>query len=1296
MNKIACFILSVCAAFAAYGEPSTQLERDFANPPNATKPRCYWYWMDGHYSKEGITRDLEAMKRFGIGEAYIGLISGQCGIEAGEYRVLSEPFWDIMAYTIKEGGRLGVDIGVFNSPGWSQSGGPWIKSTQAMRYMATYETRVHGPIAFNGKLPGPTGPFQEILVQAFRAPRNDADTVDRHSPKVISNSASAEKLFDGDFSTVCSVEKGAVTVQLADDFTARSIIIHPAQTLNVTCDLEVSEDGVNFTKVRSFNIDRHNDAINVGPVPMAPVAVSFAPVRGRYFRFQFSSKCELGEITLSAAPRLESYAEKQLMKVFQDPQPPFDFYSWPTQVEPETPDFTINPSKVLDVSKRLSADGTLNWQVPEGDWVIVRTVAVPTGTKNAPAPPEATGLEVDKMNRTALKTHFNAYIGELLRRIPASERKAWKHVVADSYETGPQNWTDDFFSDFKKRYGYDARPYLPVLTGRLVGSANMSDRFLWDVRRMVADRVSEDYVGGLHDLCDQYGLRMWLENYGHWGFPGEFLQYGGRCHEISGEFWATGSLGSVELRDASSAAHTYGMTQVFAEAFTGGPLFTSHPYSLKPRCDWAYCEGINQYTLHLYIEQPDERKPGISAPFGTEFNRHNTWFESGSAWVDYQRRCSVMLQHGKYVADVAYFISEDTPKMTGQRVPELPAGHCFDYINAEVIEKRMQVKNGQFVLPDGMSYRVLVLPNGGTMRPALAEKIKDLVAAGGTVLGQPPVQSPSLQDYPKCDRDVARIAGELWGNCDGKTVKSRQFGKGRIFCGVDLKTVFDQLGILPDLTGVDPEKILFLHRTAPDAEIYFLCNQSSSAVDLVPSFLEAGLVPELWHPDTGKIEAPAVFDSDEKQVTMPLHLDPVGSIFVVFKKEKTHNSIVKILRNEETILAAIPAAQAPQETAVTNGGTFTMACWINPEAATPLLSEANSGVVGMGDHRNEVFFPQHGNTFGDGDSNAGAGLSVGTNGVAVYEHGNRYFVPILVYSMPIRGWTHIAVVYKNNQPSLFVNGTLVHEGLNSKRIVHPTQVNVAQGNYAGECGRIRRVARALDSDGVKNLMKTTVSESRGSAASMIEAELVDNHKLSAFVFSAGDYTFLRNDGKQFLFSVPSVSEPLKLENWTATFPADSGIAEPVSFNPLISWTEHTNPRVKYFSGSAVYKTRFDVPANFATNKESVFLDLGRVYDLAEVTLNGKNLGVLWKPPFRVPAGSALKVGENELEVRVINVWHNRLVGQKKTPESFKEAGVFQPVVLGAYGCGPNDPLFPSGMIGPVTVQSACHLSSVWE
>lgn len=827
---------------------ANELEANFTTPPDATKPRCYWYWMDGHITKEGLTKDLEAMRRVGIGEGYIGVISGQSGMDAsGGPAALTDEWWAFIEHAIREGGRLGVDIGLFNSPGWSQSGGPWVKPEQAMRYVVTPETKVTGPQHFEGALPAPTGPFQDIAVLAFPVPKGE-----------------------GEHATETARTPTSVTFEMPRPFTARSLTVHPIDTVNITADLQASQDGQNYQAVKSFAIDRHNLAINVGPVPLAPVVVSFPATEARFFRLNLSKECKLGEIQLSAAARVESFAEKSLIKVFQDPLPPFDFYSWPAQTEPDNAAQAVNPNAVIDLTAKMSADGTLTWDVPAGDWVILRAAMAPTGTKNSPAPPEATGLEVDKMNRAALKSHFDAYMGNLMNRLPAAERTAWKHVVADSYEMGPQNWTDGFAADFQQRYGYDPMPWVPVLTGRIVAGAGQSNRFLWDVRRMVADRVAQDYVGGLRDLCNQNGLKMWLENYGHWGFPSEFLKYGGSCDEIGGEFWVDGDLGSIELRDAASAAHIYGKPVVWAEAFTGGPAFVNTPRDFKARGDWAFCEGINQFVLHVNIHQPwDDKRPGINAWFGTEFNRNNTWFEYAKPWVDYLRRCSVLLQTGRHVADVAYFIGEDAPKMAGNRVPELPPGYDYDYINADVIENRLAVKDGRFVLPDGMNYRLLVLPPANAMRPDLLKKIQQLVQAGGTVLGPRPERSPSLQNYPACDAEVDRIARALWNN-------------ERVMTGDDLSLALQQLQTPPDV--LCPEGIRWKHRQDDKTDIYFLSNQQAQERIETISFRVNGRVPELWWADTGTIEA-VPYKEDSGRTNLTLRFDPAGSVFVVFKKQ---------------------------------------------------------------------------------------------------------------------------------------------------------------------------------------------------------------------------------------------------------------------------------------------------------------------------------------------------------------------------------------------------------------------------
>ena len=314
-----------------------------------------------------------------------------------------------------------------------------------------------------------------------------------------------------------------------------------------------------------------------------------------------------------------------------------------------------------------------------------------------------------------------------------------KHVVADSYEMGPENWTDDFAADFQHRYGYDPLRYLPVLTGRIVGSADQSDRFLWDVRRMVADRVARDYVGGLRDLCHAARAEDVARELRALGIPRRVPALRRRVRRDQRRV-----LGGRRPRQHRTPRRGVGGAHLrqarrVGRGVHGRARLSQHAGTLKARGDWALCEGINQFVLHVYIHQPwDDRRPGVNAWFGTEFNRNNTWFEYAKPWIDYQRRCSVMLQAGKPVADVAYFIGEDAPKMAGQRKPALPPGYDFDYINADVIENRLHVEDGRFVLPDGMSYRLLVLPPSDTMRPALLKKLGELVAAGGAVFGEPP------------------------------------------------------------------------------------------------------------------------------------------------------------------------------------------------------------------------------------------------------------------------------------------------------------------------------------------------------------------------------------------------------------------------------------------------------------------------------------------------------------------------------------------------------------------------------
>jgi hypothetical protein len=881
------------------------LASGFVQPPDQTKPWCYWYWISDNLSKDGITRDLEAMKRVGIGEALIGNIYLD-NQPAGSIKVLSEEWWRLVEHAIREGGRIGVDIGMFNCPGWSQSGGPWITPEQTMRYVIASETRVAGPRTFSGQLVVPKEPFQDIAVLAFPAPQDDADSLASRSPRVTCLPAvsASGKLADGDRTTGVTIATGpspkrkpvTVDIELSGPMTARSLEIYPTdQPFGAAGELQTQADDGSFQTVRQFGCDRSNPSLNTGFMPRGPVVVSFPAVTSRRYRVVFSNfsgrgqKAELAEINLTGGARVEAFIEKQLAKMHPTPLPLWDAYLWPTPAEPDSAKLTVPRAEVIDLTSRLSGNGTLTWEAPPGDWIIQRLGMTPTGMSNSPASPEGQGLEVDKMNRQLAQAHFDAFIGQLLKRMPASERKALKRVIADSYEMGSQNWTDGFEKSFCKVYGYDPLPWLPVLSGRIVGSADQSERFLWDLRRLIADRVATDYVGGLRAAANAHGLGLWLENYGHWGFPGEFLKYGSQSDRIGGEFWVTGDLGSIECRAASSCANTYGKPFVSAESFTGGPPFRNSPKDLKARGDWSFCEGINHVVLHVCIQQPDDTKfPGLNAPWGTEFNRQNTWFEQGGkAWIEYERRCCWMLQQGWRVADVAYFIGEDAPKMTGARNPELPPGRDFDYLNADVIATELFVKDGRLALPHGVGYHLLVLPKSATMRPELLGKIRELVKAGATVVGEPPSRSPSMESFPTCDAQVQQLAAEIWGAEKLPPSGERPLGKGRVIWGKTLAEIFAANQTPPDFECRDAAAdagLLFTHRHSADADIYFVSNQRDRAERVNGAFRITGKQPELWNPLNGERRALPQWREANGQTLVPLDFAPQQSWFVVFRQ----------------------------------------------------------------------------------------------------------------------------------------------------------------------------------------------------------------------------------------------------------------------------------------------------------------------------------------------------------------------------------------------------------------------------
>lgn len=1054
----------------------SELQNNFKTPNDDNTLWCYWYWVGDDISKDGITKDLLAMKKAGIGGALIGNINPN--EKDGKVPMLSEDWWGHMVHAVNEGKRIGVNIGVFNCPGWSQSGGPWIKSNMAMRYITYSETVVDGGGELNLKLKKPVKEFQDTYVLAFPSIEDEENNLSLNNTKISikPNIVNQTNLIDNDTTSLVSfsnaVKEYQVDLVSKEFITANSLKIIPGKkTIEVNCEV-YAKLGNEFKFIKSHKINRIKLTPNVGADKYAPLLLNLPEVKSNHFKLVFKlpshlynkfaisktkSSWDLKEIVISEAAGLEYYAEKNLSKMHPTPFPAWDSYSWKQQGNITKSNQKITKSKVIDISDKMDEKGNLKWNAPKGKWTIQRFGMTPTGTKNSPSAPQGKGYEVDKVNKELVKFHYSQFIGELLKRIPEKSKSAFKYVVADSYEMGSQNWTDGYEMKFEAKYGYNPKKYLPVFTGKVVGSVEESERFLWDLRRSIADGVAYEYTGGLREASNNDNLQLWLENYGHWGFPSEFLMYGGQSDLVSGEFWNEGTLGDIECKAASSAAHIYGKPITSAEAFTAANrTYVRHPAMLKKRGDWSFTEGINHLVLHLYIHQPDDnRVPGVNAWFSTEFNRHNTWFKKSKTYFDYLRRSQHLLQQGNYAADVCYFIGENTPIMTGVRNPELPDGYSYDYINAEVILNRLSVKDGKFVLPDGMSYSLMVLPPFKTMRPELLAKIEELVSQGGKIFGSAPEKSPSLQNYPEADKKVRDIAHRMWGNT---TNKIKKIGKGTIVDGLGLQKALTELKITKDVIIDKKEPVLWTHRTMKGLDIYFLTNQSDKEIVIKPSFRVSGLKPQLWNAVTGEIRSLPEYIDKGGRTVVPLKMKGLQSWFIVFSNSKIENDIN----------------------------------------------------------------------------------------------------------------------YKTNFPELKT---------------------------------------------IKTLNNT----------------------------------------------------------WSVDFKnKEIGPKELVSFSKLTDWTTNTNNKIKYYSGTAIYKSTFNFDNK--DNVEDVFINLGKVGVMATVKINGLNIGTSWMSPYKLKATHALKDGKNSIEVEVVNVWRNRLTGDKIDPESKKTTWLL------VDNTNPNEELISSGLLGPVTIQ----------
>jgi hypothetical protein len=1116
-GMLAGVVLAVAGQNAA--DSGDDLVKGFQQPPDSAKPRVWWHWMNGNITKEGIKLDLEWMHRVGIG----GFQNFDAALKTPKLvdrrLVYMTPEWkDAFLFATQLADQLGLEEAIAGSPGWSESGGPWVKPSQGMKKVVWSETRIEGGKPFTGVLPHPptvTGPLQNIpifdflaliggqapaappsfyadtAVIAYRAPGSDV-LVSSLQPKVTSSSGNVDLavLTDGDLVKTTPLPKApagqqawiqyefssrqtmnAVTLVLNDPGTAAANMFGAAESI---ADVETSDDGQSFRKL----VDIPND----GGVEHT---IAFPTTSARFFRVAFTNKppsafgdmdfdvenpfgdfsamkpnpnFEIAELVLHPGARVSRFEEKAGFANLLS----FESFATP----PVAPADAIRKDDIVDLTSKMRPDGTLDWTPPQGLWVVLRFGYSLTGVTNHPASPEGTGLEVDKLSREDVKEYMNTYLDHYKSAVGRlMGKRGLQYVINDSWEAGTANWTDNMVAEFSKRRGYDPRPWLPVLTGRVIESSQTSERFLWDFRKTLGDLLAEYHYDQINDILHQRGMGHYGESHEEGrAFIGDGMEVK-RSNDVPMSAMWTQKPGvnkdlygyNADIRESASVAHIYGQNLVAAESMTASSgAWAWSPATLKPTADKEMAMGLNRFVIHTSVHQPLlDKKPGLAlGPFGQWFTRNETWAEQAGPWLRYLARSCFLLQQGHFAADVVYFYGEDSnlTALFGKKSPEIPEGYNFDYINADALIHKLAIIDGQLATPSGMRYRVLALdPNSQHMSLPVLRKIRDLVQSGAIVAGPKPTDTPSLSDDP---REFQTIADELWGSGTGQ----HSFGNGKIYASQKLVEVLAALHVVPDFEYSKPQsdtQVLFVHRQLSAGDLYYVDNRQDRDEVLEATFRVSGKEAELWHADTGVME-PAPFRTAEGRTTVPLHLEPWGTVFVVFR-------------------------------------------------ATARTSS-------------------------------------------------------------------------------------------------------------------RALPRIVDSP------------------------------------------------------IATVEGP-----WDLSFQADRGAPAKITLDKLASWSDSPDEGVKYFSGTGTYTKTIQASPDWFERGDGLSIDLGEVKNLAEVSVNHKPLGIVWKTPYRVDVTDVLKPGSNTLEIKVTDPWVNRIIGDRQANVA-KTYAFTSPKYYKA-----DSKLVPSGLLGPVQI-----------
>jgi hypothetical protein len=1144
------FVIAVLALCLSKIPAAAQdaLRSGFKNPPSSAKPRTWWHWLNGNVSREGITADLEAMKRVGIQEAQ--LFNVDLGYPEGPATYLSPKWLDLFHFAVSEAKRLGLEIGFHNGAGWSSSGGPWVTPEHAMQTVVFSEVKVKGGAVFHQMLPQPATKFnyyKDIAVIAFPTPQGN-QRIDELSLKALSGNAFRTHMEPSDK----VIEKSAL----------------------------------------------------------------------------------------------------------------------------------VKKARIIDLTSQLSADGTLDWKPPAGDWTILRFGHTPNGTENHPAGSGGRGLECDKMSRSAVDAYWAGGVKPILDKLGMLVGSSLTNCLIDSYEVGCNNWTTGFGEEFRKRRGYDCITFLPALAGYYVESGEIAERFLWDFRKTVSDLIVENYYGYFGELCRKSGMKFSVEPYGG---PFESMSAGATGDVVMGEFWIGNKLFLESPRLAASISHLKGNAIVGTEAFTSFGGWLNHPATLKAVGDQVWAEGVNRFLFHTYVHQPWNIGPGLTfGVYGMEMNRLNTWWDQSRGYMDYIARSQFLLQQGRNVADILVFTGESAPNDAILRSDIKALGYDYDQIGPDGLAA-LKVKDGLIHTRSGGSYRKLLLPDTKWATPELLLKIKALVDDGAVVSGPTkPLKSPSLRGYPDCDVKVAKLAADIW------------------------ESKIADKNLLPDFsaekTGTD---LNFIHRAIGDDDIYFVSSPQNESRNELCRFRVSGKKPEFWNPETGEIQNVLVWRKGPGNTTeIPVAFNSNGAVFVVFRGAKPASA--DQITSTKTELAHQPLKPlAGLKILKAEYGTFLPEGMVD---VTDMLAERMA--------KDNIRFSAD-NALAGGDPAAGSLKELR----AVYEiDGQRKQLRLeenehLDIQADKKGFRLIRALYGKFPPGfetippkypVYDFTEKVRELVTANILVFPVTDSLFGKSTSG--GGKKELRLTYSSEGETYRIAVQTGRMVHLELDIPEPRLVrENGALTWITPRPGNITCVMASGAVKTARVDEVPKPVELAgSWDLSFPPNLGAPQKTVFQQLISWPMANDEGIRYFSGTAVYKKQFVLKDDVISKGNSLELDLGTVGVIAEVIVNGKNLGVIWKAPFRISLGDVVHRGSNQLEVRVTNLWPNRLIGDARFADDMKWKNdnpetwpdwLGQPaerdskrVTFASHKFwNENSHLTRSGLLGPVLLRSYRHV-----